>query len=76
MDGLNAELAQELGKAIWAFALIERLTYKYLRKLSSEPPDALMGDLNFGARVKLIRHLVVRLEGQAEDRVSRSTSQP
>ena len=68
LEDLNAELAQALGEAIWAFAMVERLTYKYLRKLSSEPLDELMGDQLFRARLKLVRHLVQRLKGQDEDK--------
>ncbi|MFP3558172.1 hypothetical protein SB861_47035 [Paraburkholderia sp. SIMBA_049] len=68
LEDLNAELAQALGEAIWAFAMIERLTYSYLRKLSSEPLDELMGDQQFRPRIKLIRHLVKRLKGQDEDK--------
>jgi hypothetical protein len=29
----NRELAQKLGEAIWAFALVERATYRYMKKL-------------------------------------------
>jgi len=65
----NAELAQALGEAIWAFSMVERLTYRYLRKLSSEPLDELMADQPFKGRVRLIRHLVDRLQGQEEAKV-------
>jgi hypothetical protein len=68
LEDLNAELAQALGEAIWAFAMVERLTYKYLRKLSNEPLDELMGDQQFRARIKLVRHLVERLTGQDEEK--------
>src|ERR1700757_4837945 len=34
LEDLRAELAQALGEAIWAFAMVERLTYGYMKKLS------------------------------------------
>jgi hypothetical protein len=68
LEQLNVELAQALGEAIWAFAMVERLTYGYLKKLSSEPLHELMGDQQFRPRVKLVRHLVSRLKGQDADK--------
>lgn len=65
---LRAELAQALGEAIWAFAMIERQTYEYMRALSSEPLHELMGGQMFGARMTLIKKLVNRLEGQDDDK--------
>jgi hypothetical protein len=38
----NRELAQKLGEAIWAFALVERATYRYMKKLSSDTLDVLI----------------------------------
>lgn len=66
LHALNSELALALGEAIWAFSMVERQTYKYLRNLSSEPLDELMADQPFKVRIRLIRHLVDRLEGQEE----------
>jgi hypothetical protein len=48
--------------------MIEGLTYRYMKALSSEPLDTLMGDQLFKARIKLIKHLVERVEGKEEDK--------
>jgi hypothetical protein len=53
LEKLRLELCQALGEAVWAFSMIEGLTYSYLRRLSSEPLHLLMGDQGFGARIKL-----------------------
>lgn len=66
LETLSAELAQALGEAVWAFSMIEKLTYRYMKALSSEPLHLLMADQSFSARIKLIRHLVDRLTGQDE----------
>lgn len=66
LETLTAELAQALGEAVWAFSMIEKLTYRYMKSLSSEPLDMLMADQSFAARIKLIRHLMDRLKGQEE----------
>lgn len=63
LEVLGDELSLALGHAVWAFARIEWLTYEYMRKLSSDSLDTLMGDQLFRARIKLIRQLVQRLEG-------------
>jgi hypothetical protein len=65
---LGDELSLALGRAIWAFSMIERLTYEYLSALSSEPLDVLMGDQMFKSRIRLMRHLVERLAGQQEEK--------
>jgi hypothetical protein len=62
------ELSLALGRAIWAFSKIERLTYEYLKALSNEPLDVLMVDQPFKSRIKLIKQLVERLAGQHEDK--------
>ncbi|MFM0062944.1 hypothetical protein [Paraburkholderia aspalathi] len=49
---------------MWAFAMIERLTYRYMKKLSSDSLDELMGGQSFTARTRLIRKLVDTLKGQ------------
>ncbi|MGN6141760.1 MAG: hypothetical protein ACTHNV_22925 [Ralstonia sp.] len=64
LDTLTAELAQALGEAVWAFSMVEKLTYRYLKTLSSEPLHVLMADQPFASRIRLIRHLVDRLKGQ------------
>lgn len=64
LETLTAELAQALGESIWAFSMVEKLTYRYLKALSSEPLHVLMADQTFASRIRLIRHLVDRLKGQ------------
>ena len=68
LEDLKAELAQALGEAIWAFAMIEQLTYRYMKKLSSDRLDELMGGQQFKARIELVIKLVERLEGQENDK--------
>jgi hypothetical protein len=66
LEDMHAELSQALGEAMWAFAMVERLTYQYMRKLSSDSLDELMGGQSFAARIRLIRKLVERLNGQEQ----------
>lgn len=68
LEELGDELALALGHAIWTFSKIEWLTYKYMRKLSSEPLDVLMGNQQFGSRISLLKQLVERIEGMAEQK--------
>ncbi|WP_321927585.1 hypothetical protein [Paraburkholderia guartelaensis] len=65
---MRTELAQALGEAIWAFAMIERLTYGYMKKLSSDRLDELMGGQQFRSRIELVERLVKRLKGQEADK--------
>lgn len=59
----NRELAQKLGEAIWAFALVERATYRYMRKLSSDTLDVLMADQSIPVRIRVIKQLIARSDG-------------
>lgn len=68
LEELRAELSQALGEAIWAFSMVERFTYSYLKNLSSEPLHELMDDQSFGVRIRLIRKLIQRLKGQVEQK--------
>ena len=68
LEDMRAELSQALGEAMWAFAMVERLTYQYMKKLSSDALDELMGGQSFSARIRLIRKLVDRLKGQEEQK--------
>lgn len=61
LDDLSDELALALGQAVWAFARIEWLTYEYMKTLSTDSLDELMGDQFFKSRVRLIRQLVDRV---------------
>ncbi len=63
LEVLGDELSLALGRAVWAFARIEWLTYEYMRKLSTDSLETLMGDQPFRVRIKLIKQLVQRLEG-------------
>lgn len=60
LDTLHKELALALGDAVWAFARIEWLTYKYIRRLSPGRVDELVGDLNFRPRISILRRIVKR----------------
>jgi hypothetical protein len=70
LDSLGDELALALGRAVWAFARIEWLTYEYMRALSDDSLDELMGDQLFRARIRLTRQLVERLEGKASEKAA------
>jgi hypothetical protein len=59
----NGELAQKLGEAIWAFALVERATYRYMKKLSSDTLDVLMADQSIPVRIRVIKQLIARADG-------------
>lgn len=61
---LNAELAQALGEAIWAFSMVERLTYRYLKILSQEGLDELLADQALKVRIRVIRQLLGRVQGR------------
>lgn len=47
----NKALAEKLGQAIWAFALVERATYRYMKKLSTDALDVLMADQPIPVRI-------------------------
>ncbi|CAM2196785.1 conserved protein of unknown function [Paraburkholderia kururiensis] len=68
LEDMKAELAQALGEAIWAFAMIERVTYSYMKKLSRDRLDELMGGQQFKARTDLVIKLVERLKGQEKEK--------
>ena len=67
-EEMHNELSLALGRAVWAFSMIERLTYEYMAALSTEPLDVLMGDQPFKSRIKLIKQLIKRIEGATEEK--------
>jgi len=60
------ELALPLGEAIWAFSRIERMSFTYLKALSTEPLDKFMEGVSLRGRLSVIAHLVDRIEGKDE----------
>ncbi|SAL50809.1 hypothetical protein AWB73_05287 [Caballeronia turbans] len=68
LETLRSELCHALGEAVWAFSMIERLTYQYMKALSSEPLHELMAGQAFSARLRLITRLVDRLQGQEAEK--------
>ena len=64
LSPLNAELAQALGEVIWAFSMVERLTYRYLKILSQEGLDELLADQALKVRIRVIRQLLGRVQGR------------
>lgn len=58
LETLYKELALALGDAVWAFARIEWLTYEYLRRLSKDRLDELVGDLTFSNRTAILCRIV------------------
>ncbi len=69
LEDLGDELALALGNAVWAFALIEWITFEYMKQLSQDDLHLLMGDTNFGMRVSIIKKLVERC--QVEDKIKK-----
>lgn len=69
IETLSDELASALGRAIWAFAKIEWLTYKYMKKLSKEDLDVLVDGLLFSKRIEIIKRLVNRIDGFKNEKV-------
>ena len=60
LETLHKDLALALGDAVWAFARIEWAVHEYLRRLSADRLDELLGDLNFRPRTTILRRLVER----------------
>lgn len=56
------ELASELGEAVWAFARIEKISFEYLRQLSTDTLDVLMQGVLLSGRLTVIKHLVDRAD--------------
>lgn len=67
LQELNDALASKLGRAVWAFAEIEWLTYVYLRELCNEDLLKLVGDQNFSSRVKILKKLVGRTRAPVDE---------
>lgn len=59
----NKLLAESLGHAIWAFALVERATYRYMKKLSTDTLDVLMADQPIPVRIRVVKQLIARADG-------------
>lgn len=68
LEVLNDDLALNLGRAVWTFAQIEWLTYEYMRELSNDSLDVLMGNQLFKARTTLIINLLERMNGTEKER--------
>lgn len=68
LELLNDDLALNLGRAVWTFAQIEWLTYEYMRELSGDTLDVLMGNQLFKARTTLIINLLERLDVREKER--------
>ena len=66
LEVLYKDLALALGNAVWAFARIEWLTYEYLRHLSADHLDELVGDVSYRARTSILRRIVERSDANAE----------
>ena len=62
LEILGDELALAVGQAIWAFAKIEWLTYKYMKLLSKEDLGNLVEGLLFSKRIEVIKKLVNRID--------------
>lgn len=66
LEVLYRDLALALGNAVWAFARIEWRTYEYLRRLSRDHLDEVVGDVAFRVRCSILRRLVERTTQAAE----------
>jgi hypothetical protein len=61
---LRTELSLALGEAIWAFSMIEGVTYDFLKRLEYERPPGSKGHLTFKVRVENIVKRTKLIEGQ------------
>jgi hypothetical protein len=68
LEKIGDELALATGYAVWAFARLESLTRKYMKMLSKEDLDALVSELSFMERIKVIRKLVERFDGLEDEK--------
>ena len=62
LETLSEELSLALGEAVWAFAKIEWITYRYLKALSNDQLDVLMNGFAFRSRADTIRNLGLKLK--------------
>ena len=67
LDTLSDDLSRKLGRAVWSFARIEWLTYRYVKALSEDDLPALLNDFlsltdsnGFTARTKILKILIRR----------------
>ncbi|WP_345817688.1 hypothetical protein AAGS40_30270 (plasmid) [Paraburkholderia sp. PREW-6R] len=59
----NRAPAEKFGEATWAFASVERATYRYMKKLSSDTLNGLMADQSIPMRIRVIKQLIARSAG-------------
>lgn len=57
-DELKQSLVSALGEAVWAFSLIEKQSYFYIKAFSEGPLLKILAGQSYGARVKAIVLLV------------------
>lgn len=60
LEVLYKDLALALGDAVWAFARIEWVVYEYIRRLSKDRMDELIGEVAFRPRCSILTRLVER----------------
>ena len=63
LEELNNELSLALGKAVWAFAMIEKLMFEYMKQLSRDDLPDLIGYQSISKRIEIIKKLINRIEG-------------
>jgi hypothetical protein len=68
LEDLRTELSLALGEAIWAFSMIEGLTYDYLKELHIQMPGKTGVVPGFKSRVDPIMTSLELLEGQDEEK--------
>lgn len=69
-DELRAELSLALGEAIWAFSMIEGLTYDFVKEFALVLPPKRNGPQPFKFRVDAIVGRIELLEGQDEGKAN------
>jgi hypothetical protein len=62
LETLSDELSLALGRAIWTFAKIEALTYEYIKVLSKDNLNDLLGRQAFKSRMELVKKLIERIK--------------
>jgi len=70
LESLSDDLSLALGRAVWAFSVIESATFDYLKQLSTEPLHELMIEQLFKASLSLVLKLVERIEGFPDEKAN------
>ena len=62
LETLSDELSLALGKAVWAFARIEKQMFEYMKQLSKDDLPNLIGYQPINKRIEIINKLIDKIE--------------